>query len=358
MSSPKITYWFGAGASYYAVPLQGNLAINLLSFGRHLSTRYDLNSSTTYHNDDPAEWYDTLYNFGKRFSKLMREALSYGTVDILAKKLWLNGRQDELTELRFGLSVFFNYWKYYRNSRASYAPEKVDTKNGKYYEFKDIDPRYFSLLSVLLDRNENERITLDFSLNFLSYNYDLQLESALCEMLDLKDNDKFRYQNLNSAYPFNRSQGFQNNRIIHLNGHEGFRYDDSGRDFEIFTELHSHNERSFFATIANIIQKNEIEEAGSDIRYAWEMDEGKMERAKQILSETNHLIIIGYSFPSFNRRIDRELLQALPLNADITYQDKNHQSEVLESIVNEENVELIEYKSEVDQFFVPHQYFQ
>ncbi len=49
------------------------------------------------------------------------------------------------------------------------------------------------------------------------------------------------------------------------------------------------------------------------IRYSWDQDEyGKIavEQAKQVLAQTEILVIIGYSFPFFNREIDAEILKS------------------------------------------------
>lgn len=60
------------------------------------------------------------------------------------------------------------------------------------------------------------------------------------------------------------------------------------------------------------------------IQYAFDLDNQQInkarEKSKDILTQTDHLIIIGYSFPTFNREIDYEFLKSLKPHANIHLQ--------------------------------------
>ena len=78
-------------------------------------------------------------------------------------------------------------------------------------------------------------------------------------------------------------------------------------------------------------------------------------RSQKIISETNALVIIGYTFPFFNREIDRKILRTIIPDIKIYIQDlyperiKQSLRAVLPSI-KEENIILLK---EVDQFYLP-----
>ena len=89
------------------------------------------------------------------------------------------------------------------------------------------------------------------------------------------------------------------------------------------------------------------------------MKTGSLERAKQIMKETNILIIIGYSFPAFNRAIDQALIKEFENGADykrVIYQDPNANSDIVNSLFRngEKNVDL--EKENKDQFYIPHEF--
>ena len=74
-----------------------------------------------------------------------------------------------------------------------------------------------------------------------------------------------------------------------------------------------------------------------------------------IIGTTDVLVIIGYTFPFFNREIDRKILQHLKPNAKIYIQDiypeRIKQSLKAVSLdIKEENIVLL---SDVDQFYLP-----
>ncbi|MCC6753778.1 MAG: hypothetical protein IT266_07320 [Saprospiraceae bacterium] len=73
------------------------------------------------------------------------------------------------------------------------------------------------------------------------------------------------------------------------------------------------------------------------INFAWEKEDGNkyseiaIKKAKEILKDTNILIIIGYSFPAYNYQIDKELFNCLPNDAKIRYQTADMNSEFQEN---------------------------
>lgn len=107
-------------------------------------------------------------------------------------------------------------------------------------------------------------------------------------------------------------------------------------------------------------------------RYSWEDDNERYDAipnmkafltiyAKEIMSHTNHLVVIGYSFPPFNRRVDIELFNCLPTNTVVYIQDKNpvRKQNVLDIFRNfEEKNITVEFIEDVSQFYIPPIYFE
>lgn len=96
------------------------------------------------------------------------------------------------------------------------------------------------------------------------------------------------------------------------------------------------------------------------IKYAWENDPKILEKCKTILKNTDVLIIIGYSFPAFNRKIDSELLKSLKQDAKIYYQDPFASKSVINNIqksINQDfKIELIDKEIDLKNFYIPNEY--
>jgi len=343
MSKPKITYWFGAGASYQSVPLQKELSIEMRNFSTQIEEHIKF-----LKNDYPnREYVETLEHFNSKFRELIENSKALGTVDTLARKYWLTRKDRDLNFLRLCVDVFITWWQH--ANKLAYAKDE---------KYSELDSRYIGLLSVLMDRNSQGFAALEDDVNFLSYNYDLQLETALCDMLSLYIEDSHKYENLLSNYDFTRSQGFSKKRIVHLNGHSSFQFDQVGRTFPLFQNDQLKDSTMFYARLAQLMDKQSgHSKVANDILYAWEMDQGKMERVKELISKTDYLVIIGYSFPSFNRKIDRQILSLINENCKVIYQDNFPQKEAFESILPHDAINRIEYKNEVEQFFIPPEFF-
>jgi hypothetical protein len=93
------------------------------------------------------------------------------------------------------------------------------------------------------------------------------------------------------------------------------------------------------------------------IKYAWEADKTVIDQAKKVMKETNVLIIIGYSFPSFNREIDSMLISEFEKNnlKWVVYQDPQSNLEIVESLFRDPKIVTIE-RENIQQFHIPHEF--
>ncbi|MBA2610525.1 MAG: hypothetical protein H0U95_01045 [Bacteroidetes bacterium] len=93
--------------------------------------------------------------------------------------------------------------------------------------------------------------------------------------------------------------------------------------------------------------------------FAWENDsisQGAISCAENILKETNILVIIGYSFPTFNDDIDKRLFKLLKESTNfkkIYFQDPNANKEFLFTRfgIPEEKIKIVE--KNMNQFILP-----
>jgi hypothetical protein len=97
----------------------------------------------------------------------------------------------------------------------------------------------------------------------------------------------------------------------------------------------------------------------STISFAWENEVASLgsiiETAKSANAQTNVLVIIGYSFPFFNRIIDRTILQKMESLQDIYIQspEADNIRDRLKSILPNFNQNNIHPIKDLKQFFLP-----
>lgn len=333
----KITYFLGAGASFNAVPIWNNQGSSMIEVAEEMRNEIELKfkGSNLPGGNPHFSFLTSFFNEMKFFGE---KALSFGSIDIYAKRLFLLNEKEELNQLKKTVSVYFDLW------------ESGFLNCSKGNKFQKIDQRYYSLLSVLLEPGEISP-KLNANVSFISWNYDLQLEKAYETFLPAKE------KNLKGLIEKVNHSG--ENKIFHLNGYRGVFYSDE-EECEIVESLKFHSKESY---LKELIKKKDIlkSEGGNfhnSIRYAWEMDDENKKKIKRVLEETNVLVIIGYSFPAFNRKIDQELIKKFESGTDykrVIYQDPHANKDILKSLfLRSENVQL--EKESTKQFYIPHEF--
>ncbi|MGJ8666908.1 MAG: hypothetical protein ACSHW7_11110 [Patiriisocius sp.] len=375
----KITYFLGAGASYQSCPILEKQAEAMIYVAE--TDLYGINSPIRkiwkYENLSELQINSTKHEqilwclkyFGLK-------AIKFGTIDTYAKKLNLQGNEEELNLLKLSVSVFFDLWENFYEKRYLKFNLKntIDRTNEILTEkkYQAIDPRYISLFSIFLIRGKDGIIKFNKSVNFITWNYDLQLEETF--KLFTEDTQCKRLAEVNNYFPFSKSNSQNiNNQVCHLNGHRGY-YDYEGIQIgKTLTNGHletlqANSYESYWQLHAS--SPNELKESKTDynrfINYAWEhkTDSSFFNNIKKILSKTEILVIIGYSFPLFNREIDENLLKSLNYLKvkEIVYQDPNANLEILQAVLSENILRYvghennIKIKKEIAQFYIPNNF--
>jgi hypothetical protein len=164
-----------------------------------------------------------------------------------------------------------------------------------------LDKRYDLFLGNLITI-DNGKLELPRNVNFISWNYDRLFEFSLSILLNSDLNEVRQYVNI-----FNNYETIENKNkpyLIKLNGSAGAfidsQYKKDSKE-QIIHEVISNYTGTIYKAIPD-----------SMIQFAWDENENtKKSRLKaiEITNATQILVVVGYSFPTFNRKIDKELLK-------------------------------------------------
>lgn len=294
----KLTYLLGAGASFNAIP-------------------------SVYHLYDEivrcSDFFDDIgmRGLGEEYNYLASAIEQYGTPDTFARALWLSNSIEELNRLRKSISVFFSSYRYavplmteYTKSEFSKTKKRVSKSL-----FGGIDSRYLEWLATICSKDSESIFPIDF--NVLTYNYDEQIENSLRHLM-LEEKHKRLLKRI--SWPaFSKSV---DTRIYHLNGVSGY-YSANKKRVDILN--HQLEDIDNYSKYCNEILE-EIQQAlyiidvvdidkfnfSDFIKFAWEVAASDVSKdIAAILRRTEHLVIIGYSFPNFNRGLDNILINSL-----------------------------------------------
>jgi hypothetical protein len=319
----NITYFLGAGASSNCLPMMGDFRDRLGRFSSHLYT--EIRRSREYFkvhaiNELAAEidegWLGAADRLAGNISWLLTEIAKHQTIDTLAKKYFIKNCQEELLKLK---SVVYTFFLYQQSNiqKISECPDK----------------RYDTFIASVIGKQINN-IEMPGNIKFITWNYDLQFELAYQEYAALNINQI--QQNLNcspSYFSMDRQYRFNPEKfaLVRLNGVIGIptlrnqkdnlqpSYPDAiNKANKPFNQL-----IKIYEEITAPVNDAQVFVSGIALyNYDWEYQESFKQKvypdftrremiAKQILNNTEILVIIGYSFPIFNRETDSQLFKYL-----------------------------------------------
>lgn len=292
MARKKILYWLGAGASAQALPIVSEMPA---AFHNHVAWVANMIG--------PQVEYETY------LKQLARDIVPYGTVDTYARALFLQGNNtDRLDELKLHLSYYFMIEQLHEEKL------QLDLKFEKRFA---IDPRYMGWLALLF----KDMWRLREDVNIVSWNYDLQVQHALTKYItSSKIQDVFINSNW-SIYPDLRPTGRVEDKrpfLVHLNGMAGLVEEQGNQKFlahDLTAQETSTVLNRWFSIYNNRGRHRRAipEQMRDAFTFAWE-DSGiakdARHYAKQLMNRAEVLVVIGYSFPLFNREVDKELIDA------------------------------------------------
>lgn len=281
----NITYLFGAGASIETIPA-------VTEFKR--GVRELLGELNHKNRGEGAE------ELKKTLASLFEDLPKYASIDTLIRKLHIQGN-PYATELNAALIAVIHYLQI----------------------TKPIDKRYDLFLGNLLSI-ENGKVLLPSNVNFISWNYDRLFESSLASLLRPYGDLNLVREYVNIFNNYETSESENNPYLIKLNGSAGAYIDLVTNSANIEEKLND--------VLQNYVGSRDEKIPNSLIQFAWdetEFTKKSREKAIEIMSKTNILVVIGYSFPTFNRYIDKNLLSPHPKLDRIVIQNT---SENIESV--------------------------
>jgi hypothetical protein len=326
MAGQKIVYILGAGASALTLPILSNL-------GEEMSKMQALI------NQYSARSHPGVSYFRDQLDNLRRMSKGYNTVDTYAKKLFLNKDSKKLHELKVTLSFFFTLRQFAPESRGI---AKLSPK---------IDKRYISLASSFLEEKDGQ-ICLPDNIKFLSWNYDLQLEMALRDF----HYEEMRVSECLQRFKVSRDISSINGKeqIIHLNGVAGL-YFENGETTCIVDSLSSSSFDTSIDELKDLFLKlyNSEDHNIMQFNFAWESNIEKnmfSEKMLKALAGVSYAVIIGYSFPVFNRKFDKDIFTALRQVGlrKVYYQVKRPDPDALKATFNLSHADIVPFDVDND----------
>lgn len=303
----KVVYLLGAGASYGKRKDSDNLTLDDVSLIEEglpvvneindeieyiigIIDSVDLNDGNYKLKGQKCEVGDLKKELIKGFEWLLNESSRHATIDTFAKKLYLKNDIDNYGRLKFLLSSFFI----------------LEQKMHPY------DKRYDTFLANIL----NKDLALPNDIFLMTWNYDVQLDMAYREYNEV---------GLPMVAPPETRRIDINSRVFKINGSANY-YGQSHQDTLVFSRTNLSVLINLILVQLSFATKEGFYNSGTtDLLFAWEKN--KFDEISKLLydkiSDAEVLVIIGYTFPFFNREIDREVFSHMPNLERIYVQDPN-----------------------------------
>jgi hypothetical protein len=335
----KIVYLLGAGASCGAIKIAKETGRDMVDLANGLQKRMSLNPIL------PAEIKEAVKILISDLIDLGGNAEKHATVDTYAKKLFILEEGKKLYKLKCLLSIYFSL-----NQCISMG---------------ECDARYDAFWASLFT-NKRELIP---DVQVVSWNYDMQLEMSLREYT--KNNDIDSAQTLMNAQTNHLSHlgmpdANQKFTVYKLNGcaNDCFYLGRDVRDVKQQTLTQDLHKDELIWNI--VLAYSKFFEDGNrvvpSICFAWEAPIEDSYYQISFVNEVSYrikgaqvLVVIGYSFPFFNREVDRAIFQN-NMFTDVYIQDINPEP-VVESMrsVGIRYSNLYTLPTMKDKFFLPPQ---
>jgi hypothetical protein len=288
-----VGYLFGAGASAQCIPVVSGMADDILLLIKDLA---GFITDTGVYISGKNYGTDSLNEAIKVLAPLSEVCENYYSIDTYAKKLFLTDKRA-FQKLKLDLCLYFTL-------------RQVITKP---------DKRYDNFFSSIITSKE----TLPKRVKIISWNYDFQVEKSFSEYIYHEEFDGIRsYLGMISPNEYIKFSDYQGRfNVLKLNGsarietqeHKGYLFNSLSKSKE---ELVREIVKKYFEIVEHL-------KYACELKFAWENDnyENLFQVAASELAQITVLVIIGYSFPFFNRDVDIQLFKSMPGLKTIYIQD-------------------------------------
>lgn len=297
-----ITYLFGAGASAQAVPIISDIKSSIQELIGKLHDPFFFRKYLVIFRGGDNFWPENNIHFSddKAFPQrieiknLLLELISKigesASIDTVARRLYLT---DRIEYRRY--KALISFWL------------------SVHQLFSGLDNRYELFLATLLD--ERTKRLPESKLNILSWNYDFQLEMAMMNFMETRKSLKNATLEIGLASKHSdliHSRSPQDHMPIYLklNGTCTFRYADvnSGESNYLFENINPENIKECLVKCLESFHSLLNSYVLNEISFSWEPNldfDDNLAKYKDRVLSSRAIVVIGYSFPTFNRKIDR-----------------------------------------------------
>ena len=292
------------------------------------------------HQVDP-QYKNAFEKLCNEMGDLADRAASYPSIDVLARTLYLREDTVELRKLKATLSAYYVL-------EQSRSPS---------------DPRYGFFFAYMADRDVNGILAMPTNMRVVSWNYDMQFEKSFSELIhdpyfkEKRDSGRMlqvvptgveshdHHDDIFSIYKLNGTAGARDNGEMLIKSYDPVVYGQPGR-------IASDDLRLVLNFYQNATSNDE-----PYLQFTWEDDNrrndvlGLIER----FAPVEAVVVLGYSFPPFNRDLDRKMFEMLCPN-EIFLQvagDENVMDRLVGLGVNSKIVRIIRDR---EQFHIPNSY--
>jgi hypothetical protein len=307
----NVTYLLGAGASCKCLPTYANFSSRLIQF------RNSLQATITDLDPDQKSAIRQILSL---CDMLIAEFSFHNTPDTIAKKYFhlREGGKKQLEHLKIILVLYFMFEQSISDTFISNTPVlKTDNKS-------QLDKRYDTFIAAILEPIYGE-IKLRSNFSILTWNYDLQFELAFKNydnqsIIDTKTAVQCipSYRSLESEYKFERNKF----SIINFNGIAYNKLKEDGDSpFEHFYNSRLDIVKELLKHFTEMNTSEVLLTGKGLLNFAWERDKSFpypknaldqiLSSALEVADRTEVLVIIGYSFPIFNRDLDAALFSGM-----------------------------------------------
>ena len=336
----KISYLLGAGASADVLPVVKNMPERIQEFIARIS-----NSTWAMSTDEKFEGFDddkkvgTIEEVRQEFIESLKwlyaESKNHASIDTFAKKLYIRREHENFLKLKAVLTGFFYMEQMYHTA----------------------DKRYDTFIAALFDSKGQ----LPGNVRILSWNYDFQFELAMSLYLTYPFMSACR-EKLN-MFPSNECEDKECFTVFKLNGTTAVENRHIGSIYDPITDVHKKYDKDLLKEILNMYAVVSRNTAISLLNFAWEVNaKGSTnsiihETALQHTMNTEVLVVVGYSFPYFNRERDKKIISNMSNLKRVYIQDPDSENRLksFQAVYPDVNKLKFELINETEQFFIPYE---
>ena len=302
----KIVYLLGAGASYGKRNHDKDLPTSIIEglpvvneIDEQLKYVYNLIRETTFDEDLKKKFSERNNGISceeakeellKWFVWLRENCSQHATIDTFAKELWLKNEKKDFVKVEFLLTSFFLILQL----------------------IIPYDRRYDTFLAKVLDQT----LQIPDDIVILTWNYDNQFDIAYSQYSENHHIGKIAVKTLPILFDWEKKS------IVKINGTANF-YGDNRVDISEYKKKASPIQEIIYKILNIACSKRGIFEERISLNFAWRDNYFKniQDETGSLINDAEVLIIIGYTYPFFNREIDRWILQKMQNLKKIYIQD-------------------------------------